>query len=216
LCGLLADIDWVLVGGLMVAVLEAEFGGVVGRTTTDVDIVVGVNGVFSSPRVAAERLVEVGYEPSSETEAIYRFVRGSNTVDVMAPDHLSERADIVTVPPGETIQAPGGRQALQRKRTVTVSAGDTTFEVPVPSLAGAIVMKARAATSPVRTTRDHRDLARLLVLVPDPGSMREELSSRERGYLRRLSALTDPGHEAWVGIPAAADGRVALARLSAQ
>ena len=111
-----------LVGGQMVAVLEAEFGGIVGRTTTDVDIVVGVNGVCSSPRVAAQRLVEVGYEPSRETEATYRFVRGSDTVDVMAPDHLGERADIVTVPPGETIEAPGGRQALQRKRTVTVSA----------------------------------------------------------------------------------------------
>ena len=140
----------------------------------------GVDRVFSSPRVAAERLLDVGYEPSSETEASYRFVRGSDMVDVMAPDHLGERAGIVTAPPGETIEAPGGRQALQRKRTVTVSAGSITFEVPVPSLAGAIVMKARAATSPARTTRDHRDLARLLVLVPDPGSMRVDLTSRER------------------------------------
>lgn len=209
-------IDWVLVGGQMVAILESELGGVVGRTTTDVDIVVGVNGVFSSPRVAAERLVGVGYEPSSKTEATYRFVRGSDTVDVMAPDNLGKRADLATVPPGKTIQVPGGRQALQRRRTLTVSAGVITFDVPVPSLAGAIVMKARAATVPERTTQDHRDLARLLVLVPDPGSMREELTSRERGYLRRQAALADPGHEAWVGIPAAADGRAALRRLSAQ
>ena len=83
-----------------------------------------------------------GFEPERDDSLVFRFVRGHDIVDVLAPDNLGERARLTTVPPDSTMEALGSRQALTRGRTVTVDAGDGPFELPVPSLVGAIVIKA--------------------------------------------------------------------------
>ena len=57
---------------------------------------------------AARRLVEVVYQPSREIVATYRFVRGPDTVDVMAPGNLGVRADIFTVPPDHPVEHDHG------------------------------------------------------------------------------------------------------------
>lgn len=211
---LFAGLPWVLVGGLMVAILEREHGVTVSRTTVDVDALIDVRGVTQATRQAAIRLEEAGFVSEQTADGLaYRFVRGADIVDVLAPDHLGPRADIVTAPPGETLEAVGGRQALQRRRVVAVEAVGETFSVPIPSLLGAIVIKARVAAGSGRE-KHRRDLARLLALVDDVEPMSQEMSSKERGYLRARSELRDPRHPAWSGIPNAEDAIIALERLS--
>jgi len=211
---LFADWPWVLVGGLMVAILEREHGVTVSRTTVDVDALIDVRAVTQATRHAARRLEEAGFVAEQTADGLaYRFVRGNDIVDVLAPDHLGPRTDIVTAPPGKTLEAVGGRQALERRRLVIVDVGGEAFAVPIPSLLGAIIIKARVAASS-GLDKHRRDVARLLALVDDVEPMRQEMSSNERKYLRARSELRDPRHPGWNGIPNAENAIIALERLS--
>lgn len=97
---------------------------------------------------------------------------------------------------------------------ISIDAGEGSFDLPVPSLAGALIIKARAAANARRTRAKHeRDLARLLALVAEPRAMRAELSRKERGYLGLHPALLSTTHPAWRGIPAAEDAVLALGIL---
>lgn len=212
---LFADWPWVLVGGLMVAILERERGVAPVRTTIDVDALIDVRALTQATRQAAVRLEEAGFAAEQTADGLaYRFVRGEDIVDILAPDHLGRRTDIVTAPPGKTIEAVGGRQALERRRVVAVETDGETFSVPIPTLLGAIIIKARASASS-KQPKHPRDLARLFALVDDVEGMRMEMSSKEQGYLRARSELRDPRHPAWSGIPNAEDAIIALERLSA-
>ena len=209
---ILRGLPWVLIGGQMVAIIEIEHGGAVGRATADVDALVDVRALSTVTRQAADRLVASGFEPKVEDEGlVYRFTRDGDIVDLLAPDNLGARRNLTTVPPDMTLEAIGGTQALRRSRTVRVDAGEGPFSLPLPSLAGALVIKARAATN-ARTTREkhERDLARLLALVAEPRIVRAELNVKERGYLRAHDALRNVAHKAWRNIASAEDGALAL------
>jgi hypothetical protein len=201
-CEHFAGLPWVLVGGLMVRLLEAEHGRESQVATIDVDALIDVRAMTSGTREAAQRLLDRGFRPERpDGETVYRFTRSGDIVDVLAPEGLGSRADIVTVPPASTFRAVGGSRALRGRRRLAVKVGTKQFEVPVPDLAGAIVIKARAATSTTTSTAKHeRDLARLLALVDHPYEMRESMSGKERGYVRRHHALADPGHAAWAQV----------------
>ena len=215
----LRGLRWVLIGGLMVRALEAEAGRPSLFATADVDALMDVRdgAEVVATAQAAHRLLAAGFEPEYVGEdALYRFIRGSAVVDVLAPDHLGKRTSIVTLPPRLTLAAVGGRQALNRSRDVEVDAGNGRFIVPLPSLAGALVIKARVASSArVRASaaKHERDLARLLVLVPDPEALRAQLSRREICYLRGWHELLEPKHLAWRRIAGADDGIDALAAI---
>lgn len=207
-------LPWVLIGGVMVRIIEAEHGVQPAFATGDLDAVLDLRALTTATRIAAERLQEAGFEPERHDESVtYRFTRGTDTVDVLAPDNMGRRASRVTVPPDQTIEAAGGSQAVDRRRIVMIDPGTGSFSLPVPSLAGAIVAKARAATKVAddRSRAKHeRDLARLLVLVPDPLAVRKELSRRELGYLSALGAMKNLGHRAWARVSRAEDGVSAL------
>lgn len=212
---LFADWPWVLVGGLTVAILERERGVAPVRTTIDVDALIDVRAAAQATRQAAVRLEAAGFAAEQTADGLaYRFVRGDDIVDILAPDHLGTRTDIVTASPGKALEAVGGRQALERRRVVEVEAGGETFAVPVPTLLGAVIIKARVSASS-KQPKHHRDLARLLALVNDVEAMRAEMSSKELKYLGARSELRDPGRPAWNGIPNAEDAIIALERLSA-
>ena len=198
-CDLFSELPWVLVGGLMVRLLEAEHGRETPVTTIDVDAIIDVRAMTLGTRQAAQRLLDHGFQPERpDREIVYRFTRAGDIVDVLAPEGLGPRADIVTVPPASTFRAVGGSRALRGRRRLAVSVDSMSLEVPIPDLAGAIIIKARAATSATTSATKHeRDLARLLTLVDRPYEMHDSMSAKERGYVRRHRALTDPGHAAW-------------------
>jgi len=201
-CELFSGLPWVLVGGLMVRLLEAEHGRETQVATIDVDAIIDVRAMALGTREAAQRLLDHGFQPERpDRETVYRFTRADGIVDVLAPEGLGSRADIVTVPPASTFRTVGGSRALRGRRRLAVSVDTKQFEVPVPDLAGAIIIKARAATSATTSAAKHeRDLARLLTLVDHPYDMRESMSRKERGYVRRHHALADPGHAAWLQV----------------
>jgi len=139
-----ADVPWVLVGAQMVMLLEREVGRPSGRTTGDVDAMVDVRVLAGGTRAAGARLVAAGFEPDGGQHS-YRFHRGAEQVDLLAPDHLGRRVDLTTVPPGTAAEIPGGSRALATRRMLdVVVAGVGAGSLPVPSLAGAIVLKVRA------------------------------------------------------------------------
>jgi len=215
---LLVGLPWVLIGGLMVRLAEAEHGVLTTWTTGDVDTVLDVRALPTATTEAASRLLAADFRPERyDGRLTYRFVRGSGIVDILAPDNLGDRADIRTVPPARTIGAPGGRQALDRRRIVTVDVGDGLFEMPVPSLLGAIIIKARVVGSVQGAQsqgKHERDLARLLALVEDPIGERARLSRKERRYLRERLDLADLDHRAWRGVRGAENGVIALTLLA--
>jgi hypothetical protein len=120
--GLLAGLPWVLIGGLMVRIIEAEHDARTGWATGEVDVVLDVRALSGAIREAAARLQAAHFVPERHDENLtHRFVRGSDIVDVLAPDHVGTRANRVTVAPDETVEALGSRQALKRKRTIVMS-----------------------------------------------------------------------------------------------
>jgi hypothetical protein len=205
-CELFEDLEWVLVGGLMVKVLEAEHGRVMPVTTVDIDAIIDVRAMLrdQGTREAVRRLKTAGFIPfEPDRETVYRFIRDRDIVDVLVPDGLGDRVDIVTEPPATTFRTAGGSRALRHRRTMFVRSDGGTFSVPVPDLGGALVIKARAAAgATISRSKHERDLARLLALVEHPYEMRETLTAKERRYLRRHRALTEPGHHAWSELPA--------------
>jgi len=203
---------WVLIGAQMVIVLELEHGRPSGRTTGDIDAVVDVRVVAGVTRLAAERLRKAGFEPSAEHPR--RFVRGGDLVDLLAPDHLRPRTNVTTIPPLTTIGIPGGSRALETRRAVAVEiVGIGGGDLPIPSVAGALVTKVRAYQAR-RTDRDLEDLARLLGLVDDVEAVRGERKPRERNRLGSISALRDEDHPAWSVLVDPDDAQAALGRLA--
>jgi hypothetical protein len=213
---LLAGLPWVLIGGQMVTLLEREHGGRTGRATRDVDALMDVRALTGATKEAARRLESAGFSAELTNDGLsYRFARGADIVDVLAPENLGHRADLTTSPPGMTLETVGGTQALQRRREVRIRVLDDLFSLPVPTLAGALVIKARAASSS-SNAKHLRDLARLLVLVSNIDEMRSELTAKERGYLRAHHQLLDPANAAWRGVAGATDGIITLSRLASQ
>jgi hypothetical protein len=216
--GLLDGLPWILIGGLMVRILEAEHGVATTWTTGDLDTVLDVRAVSGAIRQAVTRLQKADFTPERHDENLtYRFIRGSDIVDVLAPDHLGRRADITTVPPDETLEAVGSRQALNGRRIVNIDPGDGPITLPLPSLLGAIIMKARVVSNtagPMSQSKHRRDLARLLALVPDPVALHGEMRKKEHAYLRERSELLDAGHRAWTNVANAENGIIALEILA--
>jgi hypothetical protein len=94
--------------------------------------------------------------------------------------------------------------------------GDGPFDLPVPSLIAAIVIKARVVgnTQGRKSQPKHeRDLARLLALVRDPLEARSHLSKKERGHLRARVEMLNSNHRAWTNVANAEDGAIALGVL---
>jgi hypothetical protein len=211
-------LPWLLIGGLMVQLLEAERSVESGFSTGDVDVVLDVRAVTDATKRAASSLLDAGFEPEPYDDNLtYRFVRADDVVDLLAPDHLGTQTSILTVPPASTFTALGSRQALNRSRIVRVDAGDGAFDLPIPTLAGAIVIKAQVvenAAGRASLPKHERDLARLLALVEDPDAERAGLTRAERGYLRARSDMAEPGHRAWSGIRNPLDGIAALRILA--
>lgn len=150
--------------------------------------------------------------PDQEGFARCTLVAQSAQVDLLCPD---DAADHQLVAGGaRSLAIPGGRRALEVAEPVTVLLGDewAPVDVRVPTLYGALAVKAAAATDP-RTREQARhleDVAFLLSVVPDPRRLRDELASDDRALLGALaSQLEDNASAAWAHLGTAA-------RLTAQ
>ena len=164
-----ADIEWSLIGGLMVQLHGFERDDDL-RPTVDIDILGAARKPPAMTEQIASVLIERGAEvempPRSKPELGYRFQLDGELVEILGPDGL--RADPETVGGLKTFQVSGGSQALRRTEVVSVQLADAQ-PVPVrrPSLLGAILIKARvvAKRRKEKFHSDRQDLIRLLVML---------------------------------------------------
>jgi hypothetical protein len=138
---------WQLVGGQMVLLHGLCAGRQPLRATHDIDVLADLLTASDGLRVVVAAIEGLGFEPVEDSSGhIYRFARSQDNaaVDVLAPDHTPPRWRIITAQGNETIRVDGGRQAMQRPALIGVTMADTTAEIPVPDLLGALVLKAAA------------------------------------------------------------------------
>ena len=175
--------DWVLIGGLMVATFDLEFGHP-WRETHDIDSLVDVrHAAKGAIRNHVDELRELGFQFVLGHEGLgHRLARGALIVDVLSAEHFPADPLVSLNPRLETFQTPGGSQAIKRREVITASFQGREFELPRPSLLGAILLKA-AVSATARRPKDHRDLAHLIAKVSDPLAFRNELRAHERRLL---------------------------------
>ena len=195
--------QWTLIGGQMVFIHAMEHGVQPPRMSTDLDVVVNARLVTGGVREFVRTITARGFEMAgfSIHGIAHRYRRGGVSIDVLAPEGLGPRTDVTTTPPGQTIQVPGGTQALHRSEYLPVAFGDASGLVARPSLLGAIVCKAAAVGVDDLPDAQLLDLALLLSLLEDPLATREEMTAKDRKRLRARKVLADADHRTWRSLP---------------
>ena len=177
--------SWCLVGGLMVQLHAFEHGAAT-RPTRDIDLLADARRPPAETERVGELLDRLGATPadppSTDRALGYRFSINGQTVDLLAPDGL--KSPPATLDNRETVEIPGGTQALRRTEVVTILVpGAEPTQVRRPTLLGAILLKARALTVHRRPRDQAHDLITLLGFVEDPRLTRSELRRSEVGWL---------------------------------
>lgn len=203
------DERWCLVGGLMVALFAMQ-AAQRPRVTTDIDVLANARSRPSGTRWATQRLEALGATLTNvdglDGQRGFRFQLDDQIIDILAPDGLGRAAR--TAGKLETIQIPGGTQALERSEVVEIVLDGAASRVRRPTLLGALLLKARALPVHSRPEDQREDIITLLAIVEDPAAMRPSLTQTERRWLQSIEttlALDDPA------LPA----RFSLARLRA-
>lgn len=179
----LKDIDgWCLVGGLTVQLFAYEHGQA-ARPTADVDILADARDRPSKTEVVAGKLQELGAAISEPTgldrDTSYGFELDGELVEVLGPDGLRRKPK--TVGNLETIEIPGGTQALKDTEVVEIVVADgRPVSIRRPTLVAALLLKARAVPAHARPDDQLRDIVQLLGFIDDPRVAREHLTGRER------------------------------------
>jgi hypothetical protein len=183
---------WCLVGGLMTALFALE-AGQVGRPTTDIDILSDARQRPSGTEWVTQRLSTLGATRHEiggfDAEKGFRFEVDGQVVDVLAPDGLARPAR--TDRQFQTIQIPGGSQALARTETVVIVIDSRHVALRRPTLIAAILLKARSLQVHSRPEDQRQDLITLLGLMTDPRSVVSTLTKAERKWLRDIEPRLD-------------------------
>lgn len=192
------------------------------RPTNDVDIVLHIETARGVPKQTADALASIGYrlhesfDPRDNTA--HRFVRGTDTVDLVASGASEEGdEDVVDVliadhpAPRITeqllgrdmIRIGGGTQALRRTLNARLEIEPgviTTISVPRPF--GAVILKAAAYRTDSRDRDRHlADAAALLACIEDPLLEREGFAGSDRARLGTLQRELVDEHVGWLALP---------------
>lgn len=214
-------LHWTLIGGQMVHLHCAERGFAPRRPTPDVDTVLDVQ---ANPQILlsfTQALLDLDFSSAgvSASDKQHRFVRGDASVDVLIPQGVGERLPRNRGATGsETVQAPGGIQALRRSSTVELRVADRAGLIRRPNLVGALIVKAAAHTLPVDPYRGrHRsDFATLAAMLSRADFSAEVLTKREKRYLRDMLTAVQADPTAVDGLPESVEGLERLALVLAR
>nr|NLI50766.1 hypothetical protein [Propionibacterium sp.] len=178
---------WMLVGGLMVHA-HARLAGIQhARPTDDADLVVELRaGSYSKAAWALEGLGYQRHEPLDHRAAFHRFTRGTEHVDLMAPEDKPVRfagRDVIGV--------PGSRSALNRTIEFATPAG---VRIRIPDLASALSLKGAAHQLPgINPTRHLQDAVTLFACADN--TVLGLSTSMRRNINHLINALT--ATDAW-------------------
>ena len=187
---------WLLIGGQMVLLHEIERQATDVRPTNDIDLVIDVRVQPAALKRAHSVLTKAGFTQDLPNPAgvAHRYRRAGATIDVLAPDHVGQRAKL-SLGGGRTIEAPGTTQALSRVAIVRVHLDDASALIRRPTLVGALIGKATAAMeiaslSSAERAKHVRDVDSLARLLGTSDRANAELTANERALLIR--AAKDP------------------------
>jgi len=211
-----SSVQWTLIGAHMGALHGWNVGVSQVRASRDADVLVNARAMTDGTEVLSRMLREREFEfaGASPDGVGHRFVKSQVSIDVLAPDGMGPRNALLTVGGAHTVQVPGGTQALHRSAPIKVSSRRESGEIPLPSLLGAILVKVRAIEVDDEPNAQREDVAFLLGLVDDPDPMVTELSSSERGWLRRYKDFGDPMSECYRRIENAREAAIVYRRLA--
>lgn len=183
----------------MVQLFAYEYGHA-ARPTTDIDILADARDRPSKTEVVAGKLKELGAdlpEPTGfDRDTGYGFELDGELVEVLGPDGLRRKPK--TIGNLETIETPGGTQALKDTEVVEiVVAGGRPVRVRRPILIAALLLKARAVPVHARPDDQLRDVVQLLGFIDDPRLARDHVSGRERKWLTDISSRLDFEDSIW-------------------
>lgn len=190
---------WTLIGARMVQLHAMSTGRAVPRVSLDADALADVRAMPGATAKLSATLIKHDFElgEASAFGLAHRFVREGVSIDVLAPDGLNKVSSRLTVGKLHTVEVPGGTQALNRTELREVRLGRRRGVIPVPSLLGAILLKARAVAVDDVPENQRIDLALLLSLVGDVAPLHEELRPTEKSWLRRRGEMGDVGTACW-------------------
>ncbi len=212
--------SWCLVGGLMVALFAIE-ADQTARPTTDIDILGDARARPSAAESVTATLEELGATlldvSGTDLERGFRFNLDGHIVDVLAPDGLPGNRPPLTSGNLQTIEIPGGTQALHRTEVVELIVDGQTVRLRRPTLIAAILLKARALPIHHRQPDQRHDLITLLALLDDPRAARESITPKQAGWLRAVAGglnLDDADLDDLVGPQGAQRARAAFQLLT--
>lgn len=187
---------WCLIGAQMVRVHATLAGLDPPRLSRDLDL---LGDSRARPRATKEI---AGVLEARHFEAVgpnqfgtvhgFRLVGddGAVVIDVFAPDNLGSRAQRTTSGNANTLSAPGGTFALRTATALPLELQRLDGQrrhgrIRLPSMAGAIGIKACAVGVSNATNDQLDDLILLLSLVADPRGMRAEPNGRKLAEMLR-------------------------------
>lgn len=188
---------WVLVGGLMVLVLGREHHarGPRAEGTKDADLLLDI---VTHPSLLADvahfLLDEYAYTladvPDGGEFARCSFTTHSAAIDLLCPDDTPDSQLSVPALGLASIAIPGGRRAPETGRPVDIYFSDEhpNAEVRIPTLAGALAVKAAAATDP-RTGGSPRHAGRRV--LADDGERTVRHAGRHAACRHRATRRAD-------------------------
>jgi hypothetical protein len=185
--------QWTLIGGQLVHLHCAERSYAPRRPTPDIDTVLDLR---ANPQILlhfTQALLDIGFTSAGVTaeDKQHRFIRGEASIDVVIPHNIGERLPRRKGATGsETLQTPGGLQALARSQTIDVTIAGHRGHVRRPNLVGALIVKAAAHTVPSDGHKGRRrsDFATLAAMVSRHDFATETLTRHERRYLQTMTA----------------------------
>jgi hypothetical protein len=149
-------------------------------------------------KLHAELLQAAGYVLDEGTKHAYRFDRGLERVDLMCADRQSiwRRPSCGGRP---LFGIPGGTRALQRTINIDVVRETGSVRLVIPTIRGALVLKAAAYLEDSRDRGRHaEDAVVLLACMDDAREALLGLSQRSRGRLRALVSVLTEQTAPWV------------------
>lgn len=209
-------VPWTLIGAHMVALHGWRAGRKEPRASKDADILVNARAAGGGTQKVSQALLSRGFSLDGVSpEGIgHRFVRGHVRLDVLGSDGVGSHVSLQTVQGARTVEVPGGSQALRRTEMVEIRVGESSGEIPVPDILGAILVKVRAIEVDDVPRAQRADVAFLLSLVEDPEPLAAALSKSERRWLKRHPEFADPTSSCYQGIANPTDAATVFRRLT--
>lgn len=192
---------WALIGGLMVQLHHRLCGEEPVRATRDIDTLTRVEVSWRRHlNVLRNGLRTLGYEdkPSLNSSApLHRMTRvdgaARTQVDFLIADHVPPLV-AAELPRPLPVQAPGGRNALERLLRVEVRTPQDSVVIAVPDVIGALQLKIEAHRADSRDRERHLAdavaMARLLEDDAPHPPLHGSAAQRLRRFLRWLGDET--------------------------